>query len=245
MAIHTISVKDTAGDKTGQPTFGLLFELEFLAVPGREAAFGVYQSLLQDHNKRLSEGQFCRLVTSARPAADAEVVASELGLKPTAAAKMAQDVVAGLQMFYASEECRLNPALGSLLDAAVARGMKIATLTVLPETIAQKLMAKLGMDKWQVKCVCDPDPTRPFPRAHGWLQAARAISVKARRCIALCTSNIACRSALAAGMRVVAVPDRFTLFHDFSGSEQVIEDLTAIDHERLLDELLRPTYVLA
>ena len=245
MATHTLSIKDGASDETQSPVYGLMFELEFLAVPGREAAFNVYKSLLKDYGVEFSEGLFCRLVNSPRPEVDAADVAAALGLKSSSIAKMEQDVTDGLRMFYASEECRPLPALVAFLKAASERGLRVAAVTALEEEQATRLVEKLELSKSPLALISNPDAERPFPGADVWLQAARKISVNPRRCIALCTTNDACRSALAAGMRVIAVPDRFTAFHDFSGSEAVIEDLASINVGAMLDELTSSTYVAA
>lgn len=245
MATHTLSIKDAASDETQSPVYGLMFELEFLAVPGREAAFNVYKSLLKDYGVEFSEGLFCRLVNSPRPEMDAAEVAAAVGLKSSFVAKMEQDVRDGLRMFYASQECRLLPALVALLQAAVERGLRPAAVTALENEDAARLVEKLELNRFRVALISSPDADRLFPGADVWLQAARKISVNARRCIALCSTNDACRSALAAGMRVIAVPDRFTAFHDFSGSEAVIDDFDSLDAGAILDELTRSTYVAA
>jgi beta-phosphoglucomutase-like phosphatase (HAD superfamily) len=79
---------------------------------------------------------------------------------------------------------------------------------------------------------------KPYPRADAWEGLARAMSILPGRCVALATSGDACKAALAAGMRCVAVPDRFTAFHDFSGADLVADrGLDDASARRILDLL--------
>lgn len=73
------------------------------------------------------------------------------------------------------------------------------------------------------------DDYASYPRADAWLKLVKELEVKAPACIALTTSMVACKAALTAGIRAVAIPDRYTGFQDFGGAHAVAERLEELD----------------
>jgi beta-phosphoglucomutase-like phosphatase (HAD superfamily) len=50
----------------------------------------------------------------------------------------------------------------------------------------------------------------------------------------LVSSNTACKAALAAGLRAVAIPDDFTAHQDFGGADIIVDSASDIDAGEIL-----------
>jgi len=76
-----------------------------------------------------------------------------------------------------------------------------------------------------------------LPTPDSWLSLLKAMTVAPRCAVALVDCALACKSALAVGMRCGVVPDRFTNWQDFGGAdlvEDTIPDLKLNDIVALL-----------
>ncbi len=204
----------------------VLLELEGVAVSHRPAVFDLLKKHVKQAALPVDEFFFARY--AVRPSAGhvAAGVAGPLGLKAAARAALAREIHAGLSDLYTSPAVTPAPGVGPLLQAASAEGMAIGLLSALPEDEATALVASLGLGDVPVRVFCFP-AEESFPGADLWLKMAKAFGVTPRGCTVMVSTADGCRSALAAGMRCVAVPDAFTACHDFGGVDLVVEDLAA------------------
>jgi beta-phosphoglucomutase-like phosphatase (HAD superfamily) len=159
----------------------------------------------------------------------AQVVASVAGpleLRAASRTVLLERLRQGMADYYASDKPVLRPGIAKVLQRAADAGLPLAAITVLPETQAQALSSQLGLDRWQVRlCLFEPAEDERFPGADIWLKVAKALGVQARGSLALVSEAVACRSALAAGLRCLAAPDEFTAFQDFGGADALSPDL--------------------
>jgi len=75
----------------------------------------------------------------------------------------------------------------------------------------------------------DPSVARSKPHPDVFLEAARRLSVAPRNCIVIEDAQWGVRAAVAAGMRVIAVPNSWTHDHDFSGAERMLTSLRELE----------------
>ena len=78
-----------------------------------------------------------------------------------------------------------------------------------------------------------------FPRADDWLKMLKIAGIEDKTIVAVVSSQLACKGALTAGASVIAVPDQYTAFQDFSGAAFVLDDLGDVKPDVLLDQTLR------
>jgi beta-phosphoglucomutase-like phosphatase (HAD superfamily) len=77
--------------------------------------------------------------------------------------------------------------------------------------------------------------SKVFPSADIWLKTAKAMNIKSRRCLAVGGNMAACKSAMSADLRCLAVPDDFTSFQDYSGADLVLENPDEMSAKDILD----------
>ncbi|MCS6770963.1 MAG: hypothetical protein NZ740_02925 [Kiritimatiellae bacterium] len=235
-----IAAESSRTTKSPVPVSGaLLLELEGAVRPLRKTLFEAASSWLASQSIELQQAQFMRCA----------------GCIPATAAQLAENLpgeidadALGRAMFdavkqgVASGAIRLPEGLVKLLDAAAGRGLALAALSGLPDALAREIFAASGLEARGAKLFLFAEEDKVFPRADSWLKVSKQIHQSPRNCIAVGSSQNACKTALSAGMPAIAVPDEFTSFHDFSGADFVIESWDASDPASLL-EILAPVEI--
>jgi beta-phosphoglucomutase-like phosphatase (HAD superfamily) len=85
------------------------------------------------------------------------------------------------------------------------------------------LAERLGLPALNVKVMPHANDHKRFPSPDEWLKLAKLVGVPPKHCVALVSGSLATHSALSAGMRVAALPDKFTAFQDCTGADFVCE----------------------
>lgn len=132
----------------------------------------------------------------------------------------------------------LSPVVETLVKAATRSGIAVGAVSGLREETVTRMADKLQLRDIGVKVLSCHDEEKVFPSPDAWLALARALSARSSRCLALATSSVAARSALSAGMRVVALPDSFTSFQDFSGVDLLLDSPADVAPEEILAPIL-------
>ena len=218
--------------------YALLFELESVAVNGRQAAFEVLRSILSDHNVDFTEVHYSRYCLAPAPELYLATLLEALGCKKLNAQKLVDEVNNGIRVQLSSSEAVLNPLVDALLRIAEERGVQTGALTCLPGNAGRTIAGKLGLSKRGVALypqAAEADPS--FPRADTWLKVAKEMGKSPRQCVVLASTMESCKTALSAGMQCVALPDRFTAFQDFGGAQRVLESEEALDPGELAEVL--------
>ncbi|MFH1477802.1 MAG: hypothetical protein ABIH24_10010 [Verrucomicrobiota bacterium] len=224
--------------KTAPPpvSIGLVFELEKLAVPGRRILFEVCQKVLKDKQVALTPVLWSRFDLSAPLAQGLDRLLATLDKKSLAVDKLAPAIQDLFFREIARPAVKLNAALNTLLTEAAKLNIKIGALSVLPSEPAQALLVHLGLQE-RLNMYVRQKTAVNVPTPECWLMTCKAISLPARRCVAVVESAVACNAALKAGLRCVVVPDEFTAYQDFGGADQLIENLQDL-HAKDLQALL-------
>jgi len=167
-----------------------------------------------------------------------ENIMKTVGKKTTAIEKLASNVDAYLKAFY-EKDAVLDSGLKKLIDAAQKRNVPVIAFTALPKEIAVALMDRLGLTEKGVELVVADEVKPSFPRADSWLKMMKKCKREKATLIAVVSSQTACKGGLTAGATIVAVPDEFTDFQDFSGAKVVLNSLTDMKPGEILDLTLR------
>lgn len=218
----------------GVSSMSLLIELEGVALPFRSALFDIAKNLLAERGVELTPALFLRcngpissIAGQLLDIVKAEAPVSEF--EPALFKALVDRLDRGTD--------RPNAHLPPLLEEAKRRGLSVAAVTGLPDHVAQVAYSASNLARLDVPLFSFGDEAKPFPRADAWLKAAKQLGRPARACIALAGSQLSCKTALAAGMRTVGVPDPFTAYQDFSGCDAVIESWEDTSPAALLDHL--------
>lgn len=117
------------------------------------------------------------------------------------------------------------PGLYELHAAINQRALPWAVATSSPRYHAQEILQQLGLqDSCRVIAAGD-EATRGKPAPDIYLLAAERLGISPSRCLALEDSAPGCRSALAAGMMVVAIPNGDTEKADFPVVDHIFSSL--------------------
>ena len=230
-------VQDTAVEEAVQ--CALLFELENIPVPGRKVMYDVLKSVLGDKGIDLTPVLFSRYCMHASVEVFLPELFEAMGKKSAPDAKLLSDIAQGVKMSLLDGSIKLRSEVKAVIDQAAAADVPIGALTSLDPDTAAQLMKKLGFDQSGVELMSIPVSDRDFPTADAWLKIAKQMGTKSQLCMVYASSATACKAGLSAGMRCVAVPDRFTSFQDFGGADFVVEGDDTDWHFPELLELVR------
>lgn len=215
---------------SAESRYAVLFELEGIAGSGRQAAYEVLRSLLAEQGFEVDPAHISRFCLHPEPEVYVPVLLEALGAGRQAVGKLVEDVRSGIAMQLVSKSTTLPGATRKLLEAAREAKAPLAALTALPEATAEALMDNLGLKELGVRLfpVENNEEDDHFPRADNWLKVAKTLNRSPFDCGVIATTHAACKSALSAGMRCVALPDVFTACEDFSGANGIVESLDAV-----------------
>lgn len=219
-----------------QPPAAVLFELEGVALPARQVLFEAARKHLAGHGVKLGAAPFSRCAGSITTLASQLASAYSLTGESDELAEALNKALAD----HFAQHAKIIAGLDKLLKVAEQRELPAAALTSLPEPVAQAVFAAAGLEARGVQLFVFSDTDKVFPRADAWLKAAKQLGKTPRFCVAVGSSNAACKSALSAGMRAVAVPDAYTGHHDFGGADIVIDSWEDVSASELLDTLVPP-----
>ena len=203
----------------------LLFEMENLAAGGRGIVYDVLERVLAGKGIALTRAIFVRHCLELPTAAFLPRLLASGKKDSISRNKLLADVTAGIGQSLCDANVKLDKGLGKLLRNAVAHGLRVGCLSGLPTETAGVLAERLGIPALGVRMLLHGDDHKRFPSPDDWLKLAKLTGVQPTHCVALVTSAVATRSAIAAGMRVVAAPDAFTAFEDFGGADFVRESI--------------------
>jgi len=202
--------------------YALFFELEGPLTGGRRLMFDTLQRLMKKEKLGLTETVFARHGLNQPPALCVKNLIANLDGEGVSEDKMTEAFFNSLRLASAGA---MKPAgtLVKLIEATRAHGAPSVALSCLPAEVAAILAEKAGLTNRGVQVQAFHDAETAFPSRDIWLEVCRSLTRSPRRCFALVSTALACSTALAADLRVMAVPDEFTAYHDFGGAEWVCE----------------------
>ncbi|MBM4144110.1 MAG: HAD family phosphatase [Lentisphaerae bacterium] len=217
------------------PSRAILFELEHTAAGGRQILFDVLKSALAERGITLSESEFRRHCVGC-PVEEAVAALLKASKKTRLSAeKLVAEISEGITLSFAGGSARLDPGMADLIERSRAEGIAPGGLSCIESDAARQLVEKLGLNDSGLVILSRAGTERTFPQPDVWLQLAKTVGVTPTRCLVVVSSGDASRAALAAGMKCVAVPDRYTSFQDFSGADFVCDALKKGEIDRVME----------
>jgi pseudouridine-5'-monophosphatase len=117
------------------------------------------------------------------------------------------------------------PGLHALLDDIDRAGLPAAVATSATRRFADDVLARVGLSHRFRFVLSADDVARGKPAPDVYLLTAKRLGLPADGMMVLEDSANGCRAALAAGALTVAVPNRHTRYHDFTGVPLVADTL--------------------
>ncbi len=91
------------------------------------------------------------------------------------------------------------------------------------------VLDKMGVKEDFAVILGKMDHLKHKPEPDIYLEAAKLLKISPKYCVAIEDSDLGVISAKAAGMKVIAVPHKYTAHHDFSKADKVVHSLEEID----------------
>jgi len=220
--------------------YALLFELEYLAASARQGAYDTIKKIFESKNIDFGPIHFNRFASYARPEHYVDELLTLCNARKLSNNKLINDIKSGVAEYLATNSANLDPTLAKIIDTAREKEMIVAAVTSLPQAVFSNFATKLGLDDRGVQIFSFPEADKFFPKADSWLKVCKEIEVKPVSAVAMVTTNVACKGALTAGMRVIAIPDSFTSYQDFGGAYSVLDQLDDIEMDDLFSILPDP-----
>lgn len=142
---------------------------------------------------------------------------------------------AAFQAERAAREEHLNasllplPGVIDLVDAATARGWRLAVASSSSHNWVDRHLRRLGLFHRFDTIVCRGDAPQAKPAPDLYLEALRRLGASAAESIAFEDSYNGSLAAKRAGLRCVAVPHELTRGQDFSHCDLVVDSLVSVD----------------
>ena len=231
------SAAKESGNAATTPEAGvLMFLLEGAGSQTRQAIHAALKSGLHAQDITLTASLFA--CHGFQPSA-AQIAAGIAGAvsKKMDADKLATTIQNAINDHLA-KGAKLGEGLSRLIDAARKRGMPIAVVTAVPEEAAQAALTRLGVEGGETRIFSFPDTAKGFPRADVWAKVAKALGKSTRACLVVADDAFACKTALAAGMKCVAVPTPLSAHQDYCGADLIMDAWDEVSPREILDSVL-------
>jgi HAD superfamily hydrolase (TIGR01509 family) len=188
----------------GRPLEAIVFDLDGVLIEGEEVWDLVRQQLVREGGGRWSDGAQAAMMGMSSPEWS-RYMAEELGLPMTPAA-ISQETVDRVVARYAGELPLVDGAVEVV--RALARRWPLGLASSANRPVIDFVLDRAGLAGCFRATVSSEEVARGKPAPDVYLEAAARLGVAPDRCAAVEDSANGLRAAGAAGMRVVAVPNR-------------------------------------
>lgn len=214
---------DNAGSDS-EPT-ALLVELEFVGFNCRQLMFNSASKLLGDKDVTLTRPLFSRFfMRSSMRQALTDFLAHQ-GKGRVSAERMEETMCENVSSQLLAPASGPLPAFTKLIKRASQKNLVLGALSCMPLEQARQLASRAEFPENEGNLVSLAESGRCCPGIDTWMRLAKSIGIPAARCMAVATSEMSSRAALAAGMRCAAIADQYSAHQDFSGCDYVFDAL--------------------
>ena len=123
----------------------------------------------------------------------------------------------------------LMDLLKDLNKEKISKGIMLAIASSSNKEYIEAVVKKFGFEKMFDLIVTRKDVEKGKPNPDIYLKVANEFRVKPSDCVVLEDSQTGVEAGYHAGMKVIAIPNEYTLAHDFSKANKIISSLKEID----------------
>ena len=211
----------------------VIFDLDGLMADSEPLAKWAWNQTLARYGRELDDQTF-RDVQGMRVADSARLFCERFALPISPEEAMAERD----DLFLEAVPTRLHacPGLYSLLDELAARNLPLGVATSGHRRYVSLALQTLGLNGRFQAVAAGDEVERGKPAPDIYLLAAERMGVSPERCLALEDAPLGVQSAVAAGMRCVAVPSQWTSALEFPGAYRLFPSLNEV--REALNDLL-------
>ena len=130
-------------------------------------------------------------------------------------------------------QARTLPGIEPLFQAAREHGLRIGVASNSGNGWVEDGLKRLGLRTFVDAVVTREMVLNPKPAPDVYLKTAQALGIEPNRAVALEDSEPGCRAAKQAGMKAVAIPNRFSERQDFKVADLIVRSAEDLDLKRL------------
>jgi beta-phosphoglucomutase-like phosphatase (HAD superfamily) len=197
--------------------------MDNVVVNGRRILFEVAKSALAEKDIKLTVPAFSRYCLGRSIKSFANLLLASTDKARLSPEKLAERINKGYRDAMAAAGVRISRGITAVFKRAAELRVPVGVLSGLDRSVTDGVLSRHSLAASHMLAVSSTD--RVFPSVDAWLRAAKNMGVKPAACVAVASSAAACKEALAAGMRCVAVADEFTSFQDFGGVDFVVDSI--------------------
>lgn len=211
----------------------VIFDLDGLMIDSEPLSKVAWNLLLAEYDQELSDAEF-RSTIGLDSLATSSLLKGLKGLDEEA--ERLDEKIEGLRLEIIQTEAEAVDGLEELIRILIERGFKIGVASNSPINYVEAALEAINLRN-HFPCVMGVDQVvEGKPEPDLYLGVAKCLSVEPVACLAFEDSPSGMRSALAAGMRCVVVPNNELRGEDFAGAYARFESL--VDLTAAMDELL-------
>ena len=213
--------------------FAIVLDMDGLMVDSEPLSRCAWAQVLDAHGHTLNDATYNSIIGYRIDESAAMLIeAYDLSLAVDVLAREKTDALAKIR----AGGVPAMPGLYELHEGITRRGLPWGVATSSPRSHAEEILVQLGLSDSCQAIVGGDEVPQGKPAPDIYLLFAKRLGVPASHCLAIEDSAPGCRSALSAGMTVVAVPNVDTKNADFSDVDFVLPSLNVVAKE--LDDLL-------
>ncbi len=209
-------------------TTTVIFDMDGLMVDTEPISHRAWQQFLQPYNAQLSPEQTQSLV-GLRGDISAEMVQQffDLPLSPPEIQKQKAAIFATMRQ----ADVPVMAGLFDLVEKLSTLNIRWGVGTSSPHEHATTILKQLNLTAHCQAIAGGDEVPHGKPAPDIYLLAAKRLAVDPQTCLVFEDSGPGSRAAVAAGMRVIAVPNNDTKNSDFRHATAVLPSLTAVCHQ--------------
>jgi HAD superfamily hydrolase (TIGR01509 family) len=210
----------------------LVFDFDGLILDTEWSAFSTAAEVWTEHGVELDLAVWQEIVGTADHVHWSEMLEADLG-RPIDRDRVVPARQA--QHHVEIEAMDLLPGVVDLIEASVTAGLALAVASSSPHVWVDGHLERRGLSDHFTVVVCGDDVARTKPDPELYRTALDRLGVAPDEAVALEDSRHGTVSAAAAGIAVVAVPNRVTTGQDFSAARLVVDSVSQITIPLLAD----------
>ncbi|MBE0350160.1 MULTISPECIES: HAD family hydrolase [Pseudoalteromonas] len=205
----------------------VLFDMDGTLVDSESVHFNIWNDILAPFGVHYDEATFCQRF-SGRPTLEAakEVVENyQLTISPQA---LTDAKYTAFGHFVSANLPALMPHAKDVLEQVKESGLKMALVTGSAKDEAYPILKGYGIFDWFDCIVTKDDVKNPKPAGEPYQLALKSLNINADEAIAVEDTFTGVTAANNANVSVFAVPNHFTVEHDFSKAAAVMANLQEV-----------------